>query len=46
MSGACQVHCCFKVACDVTDFQASDNPDRYEFKSQLVSEKEDCLFAR
>jgi hypothetical protein len=22
LSGACQVYCCFKLACDVTDFEA------------------------
>jgi hypothetical protein len=31
MSGACQVYCCFKLACDVTDFEAYwlYFPDRY-----------------
>jgi hypothetical protein len=25
LSGACQVYCCFNLACDVTDFEAYDN---------------------
>jgi hypothetical protein len=41
LSGACQVYCCYKLACDVTDFEAYKeiipNENYKHYSSLLIS---------
>jgi hypothetical protein len=39
LSGACQVYCCFKLACDVTDFEAYTQRHRKNRTVQRVVQR-------